>query len=219
MVNIIMHLYRLPLPFFSFGKLLFAIIFSSVLFGCSAKVAMVNIPPVKEQPVLKATPQNALPVFIHRIENQIANPNIGQKKHGTLCGGGKELIWTPKSSMLKKMTVTIQDTLKNHGYKISKSILESRAKKLAHANIQPTLKDAKANLCYSIDGKKGEVSVTILWVIKDKYSKTPVTITTQGYSKKEAFTGNADTELFLRAIEMATKNFLASKKVYLLLTR
>ena len=182
--------------------------------GCAAKVPMVVIEPVPQLSPIKSTNSQSKKIFVSDLESNLANLEIGQMKMGTGCFGGDELMWNSNPGVINTMGVKVKETFRMNGYSVSSSLLESKAQEEADILIGVAIVNIKANICYSVDGHKGEALVEMNWEVYNKSGGETLTVTSKGVDKVEEFSRTGDPDLFFNAVIMATNNFLANEEIY-----
>lgn len=191
---------------------LLAAIFS-FLAGCTAVPPAVIENPVHEKPIASRTDKSKS-IFIANISSKLIDTNIGQVKLGTLCINQAELLWKANPSVLNAIKEAIANSLSKNGYNVYSGLIQAEGEKDADILIGVGIEDVKANLCSSIEGQKGDVSMRLKFEVLDNKTRNSFTKVVSGSGSIAEFSKTGDPDIFIKAAEMATDNFLADEAFF-----
>jgi|GEM_PF-4704417 hypothetical protein len=184
-----------------------------VLFGCATVPPTQIAKPERLQP-LKSNADSSKSIFVANVAVKLVAKKIGQMKGGTLCVGGEDLIWSDNQGVLNAMKEQIVSTLSKHGYNVYTGLIQARGEKDADILIGVGIEEIRANMCYSVDGMKGEASLTLKWEVLENKLNNSFTTITSGAADVLTFSKTGDPDVFVKAVEMATENLLAQETFF-----
>lgn len=182
--------------------------------GCATPVPPAKVVTAEHLRPIESSPGESKTIFIANISAKLVDRKIGQMKGGTLCLGEQDLVWQDSQSVLNAMKEQIASTLSQHGYNVYSGLIQSRGEKDADVLIGVGIENIKANMCYSVDGMKGEASLSLKWEILDSKRNDSFSVTTSGSSKVASFSRTGDPDVFVRSVEIATENLIAQRAFF-----
>lgn len=185
----------------------------SFLAGCTSVPPAVIENPIHEKPI-SSRPDKSKVIFIANVSSKLVDLNIGQMKLGTLCINQTELIWKTNPSVLNQIKEAISTTMSNNGYSVYSGLIQAGGEKDADILVGVGIEDAKANLCYSIEGQKGDASMRLKFEVLDNKTRSSFTRVVSGSGNIAEFSKTGDPDIFIKAAEMATDNFLADEAFF-----
>ena len=162
-------------------------------------------------------------ITVSKITDEVGSGKVMGKFHGGLaCVPNGNLRWASNEKSFSKYGNILRKKLEENGYSLlgtAYSPFNERFAKEAEFLLGGRITDVVANICYSLEGAKGEAYLKIEWEIFDPKSNGVIFKTmTEGYSKAAAFVHDGDPEIFEQAFSMAADNLLAADKFYNLLS-
>ena len=162
-------------------------------------------------------------ITVSKITDEVGSGKVMGKFHGgTACVPNGDLRWASNEKSFSKYGDILRKKLEENGYSLlgtAFSPFNEQFAKEAEFLLGGRIIDVVANMCYSIEGAKGETYLKIEWEVFDTKSNGVVFKTiTEGYSKAAEFVHNGDSEIFEQSFSMAADNLLADDKFYHLLT-
>ncbi len=145
------------------------------------------------------------PVYLSIIENDLNDKIIGRITFGAPCYLSGDLKWKNSHDLDREIIYSIKNQFKSYNFQID----SSKPEKESDLRLTVQIDDVKANLCEMTPGAKGKAAVALLWKISGN-KKEAIEFTTMGSAIIENFTLNGSPDIYLYAIENATRNLLAS---------
>lgn len=194
---------------------LLGIVLLALVAGCE------TVPPAQIQKhvrlqVIPSKPAESKTIFLANVTDQVVNKKMGQAKGGLLCVGGTDLTWRNNPNIIGPMQQALMNELEANGYRVYSGLIQSRGQAEADVLVGAGLKEVRANMCGSVDGFKGEVSVVMAWEVFDVASKKTINLTTSGYASEATFKRTGDPDMYIDAARMAAANLLASPEFHAL---
>ncbi|MFB9244885.1 hypothetical protein IV454_09180 [Massilia antarctica] len=183
------------------------------LSGCAAPVPRVDIETVQVSNPIKLSPGTSRKIYVADLVDKLSSLKIGQAESGTLCVGGTELLWTGNVAIRNLMSSQVREELLSNGYAVSTSLLAIASERDADVVVGVALTDIKGNICSALNtGTKGEVFAELSWEVFDKASAKTVLLKSKGTSKFDDFSRTGDPDIYLKAVQVATRNFLSNEE-------
>jgi hypothetical protein len=192
-----------------------------MLIGCS--VAPLNKSVVRQEPYKNAAGKS-LSISVNKVVNAIDSKKVvGKFYAGTACVDHGDLRYRGSDRFINEMTNYVRSKLEEYGYSVigkAHSPFNEEFSGQSNFILGGKVIDVQANICYSVNGAKGEAYTKVEWQIYDNKKKSIIlTLTTEGYAALKDFDSTGDAMLFDPAFQMAVDNLLASKAFYGLLIK
>jgi hypothetical protein len=183
------------------------------LAGCAQIPPVAVDKPAQREPI-KSQAQATKSIYVSNVTTKMLGRKIGQATSGLICINGEEMTWLDSQFAINLMRERISDTLRNNGYSVHAGLIQSSAEKDADVLIGVGIEDMKANVCFSVQGQKGEASVKLKFEILDNKTRQSINLLASGSSKLTEFDKTGTSQLLADAAAMATVNLLAEEMFF-----
>jgi hypothetical protein len=193
-----------------------------LLVSCS--VAPLNRTVIRQEPI-KVSSSKLLNVSANKVIDAIESKSVSGKYYtGAACVGRGPLHWKATEGFLNEVTNHVRKKLEENGYSVvgkAYSPFNEEYSKQSDLILGGKIVQVDANVCYSIEGIKGEAYLKVEWQVFDTKTKNIIlTLSTEGYASLPSFEKlGGDTSFYAQAFDMAIDNLLASKVFYSLLSK
>jgi hypothetical protein len=182
--------------------------------GCATAVPPAAIEKPERLEPIASKIENSKVIFISNLTVKLVDRRIGQLKSGTLCVGGQDLVWTDNPIALNSIREGISRTLSKNGYNVYSGLIQANGERDADILLGIGIDGIKANICYSLNGMKGDASLHLKFEIYDKKNQRSLISAGSGTASITEFSQTGDPDVFTKAAEMATENILAQDSFF-----
>lgn len=207
-----------------------SVLFLISLIGCASSA---NIQHTEIKDAIEVTPvEQTKPIQFKKIVVKLdRGEDIGSIQGGLLCVANADLVWKGGKVEVstEEFTEVFKDEMEKANYNITgntDSLFEDPSDWEAEYLIAGLINEMQANICFPWAGfgnytsGKGEAYMKVNWQLYSRLDRKVVfETTTEGSSKVDDSSTTGPTDVFLNAFATATKNLLADRGFYELLTQ
>jgi hypothetical protein len=194
-------------------RILFLTTILSLLAGCASTPPANVEKPEHQKPILSQSDKSKL-IFVANVSTKLVDQKIGQLTGGLLCVFPRDLVWIDNPAALNAIKEAIATTMSKNGYNVYSGLIQAGGEKDAEILVGVGIEDIKANVCYSVAGKKGDASMRLKFEVLDNKTRNSFSSVVSGSGSVTEFNSTGDPGVFTQAAEMATDNFLADEAFF-----